>query len=313
MKLLQTLMLWMGLMLGNLAQAFPTQPVKIITNLPAGSAPDIFARKLSGLLESHWKVPVLVENRPGGAGLVALHYFLRTPNDGHHIFFGDFGFWITMPLLYDKEHLFQQMRPLTVAYNSPWIIVAPPSVKNLADLRQKLRDNPKFGSWGVGSGGHVCGQELSALLKIPTTHVPYKEFGTWFTDTSNGLMSFGCTSVGSSESWIISGKLNYIATAANQRLSSFPNVPTLKELTGHHFESGEAWLAFSTHLKTDDARATKLEQDLRALSRSPEMLAMVQSIKGWPVSSTSAEMQRLRTITLDQYRVLIKKYNITIN
>lgn len=306
-------MLCLSLLLPTSLYAFPTQNVRIVTNLPVGSAPDIFVRKLSTRLESHWKVPVIVENRPGGAGLVALDYFLRLPNDGHNIMFGDFGFWITTPILYDKEQLYQQMRPLTIAIKNPWVIVVPTNIKTLNDLKAKLQENPRFGSWGVGSGGHMCGQELSALFQIQTTHIPYKEYGNWFTDTSNGLLSFGCTSIGSSESWVSAGKLNLIATATNQRLTFNPNLQTIKEITGKHFETGEAWLAFATHVKVDDSKAIKLEQDLRTLTKSPEILSVIESIKSWPVVTTSSEMTKQRQSTLEQHQVLIKKFNITVN
>ena len=86
MKLIKIIILC-AIVLTNLAtaQTYPNKPVKIVTNLPVGSAPDVFVRKLSQMLETHWKVPVTIENKPGGAGLVALEQYLRTPPNGHKI------------------------------------------------------------------------------------------------------------------------------------------------------------------------------------------------------------------------------------
>lgn len=295
------------------AQAFPDRPVTIVTNLSVGSGPDVFVRRLSLLLEAHWKVPVLVENKPGAAGIIALEHFLKMPPNGHYIFYGDNGIFVTTPILYNKENLIQRIQPLTIAYNSAWMIITPPDVKNFNDLKTKLRKNPKFGSWNVGSGGHLCGQELSALINVNATHVPYREHGTWFVDTVNGLMSFGCTSVGSSESYHRAGKLNYVATTAAQRDPAFPDVPTLRELTGRPFETGEVFSAFYTHTELDRQKASKLENDLRTFIQHPDIVNVVRTLRGMPASNNSAEMARLRNERVEQYKKIIKKYNITID
>jgi len=312
MKFIKQVLFCLALIFASYANAFPTQPVKIVTNLPVGSGPDVFVRKLGQLLELQWKVPVSIENKPGASGLIALDQYLKTPNNGHTIFYGDFGVFVTTPILFDKENLIQQIRALTIAYNSAWMIVTPSNIRNLQELQTALRQNPWFGSWGIGSGGHLCGQELSAVLKVSSTHVPYKEYGPWFVDTSNGLLAFGCTSVGSSESYFKSGKFNYVATTANQRDPAYPMVPTVKELTGHHFEAGEVFSAFYTHRSTSDSTAQQLENDLRKTIQSTEMVELVKTLRGYPVSNTSQEMTKLRDFKLKEYKQLIKKYNITV-
>jgi tripartite-type tricarboxylate transporter receptor subunit TctC len=314
MKLIKIILLCITL-LSNIALAdtHPSKPVRIVTNLPVGSGPDIFVRKLSQMLESHWKVPVTIDNKPGGAGLIALEQYLRTPSNGHTIFYGDFGVFVTTPILYDKENLIQQLKPLTIGYNSAWMIVTPSSIQSFADLKNKILGNPKFGSWGVGSGGHLCGQELSAILQVTTVHVPYKDHGPWFADTSNGLLAFGCTSVGSSESYYRSGKFNYVATTSNKRDPAYPDVPTVKELTGHTFEAGEVFSAFYIHAQTDEQIYRKLEKDLRTFIQHKDMVELVKTLRGYPVSNTSEEMNKLRNDKVLDYKKLIKKYSISVN
>lgn len=294
------------------ANTYPNHPVRIITNLPIGSAPDVFVRKLSQMLENHWQVPVVVDNRPGAAGLIALEQYLRQPANGHTIFYGDFGVFVTTPILYDKENLIQQLRAVTIGYNSVWMIVAPATIKNFKELTTKLAETPRFGSPGIGSPGHLCGQEISALLQISTTHVPYKDFSPWFIDTSNGLLTFGCTSVGSSESYFRTGKFNYVATTADYRDPAFPEVPTVRELTGQKFNTGEVFSAFYIHSQTDNTVANKLEKDLQTFIKHKDMVELVKSLRGYPISNSSAEMTRLRDHKVAEYKKLIKKYNITV-
>lgn len=313
-ELCKKMLIMLGLVVAGLAnaQSFPNQSVKIITNLPIGSGPDIFVRKLSQLLEKHWNQSVVVDNRPGGAGLVALESYQRSPANGHTIFYGDFGVFVTTPIFFNKELMIQQLRAITIGYNSAWMIVTPAHIRNLQELQTALRQNPRYGSYGVGSGGHLCGQELSAVLQIQATHVPYKDYGPWFVDTSNGLVTFGCTSVGSSEAYFKSGKFNYVATTANQRDPAYPMVPTVKELTGHQFEAGEVFSAFYVHRSTPDNIAQQLESDLRKIIQSAEMIDLVKTLRGYPVSNTSQDMANLRDTKLKEYRQLIKKYNITM-
>lgn len=292
---------------------FPTKAIKIITNLPVGSAPDVYVRKVAVELESKVRQPVVVENKPGGAGLVALEHYLLQPADGHTLFFGDFGIFVVTPNLYNKDLLFGRIKPLTIGYIGRWIIVTPPNITNLAQLKQELRKNPNYGSWAVGSGGHICGAELTQLLGVNAQHVPYKEQTQWLADTSAGVFPFGCSSVGSTESLHKAGKLNYLAVADNRRDIYYPSLPTIKELTGYHFQAGEVWSAFYIHSSTDTEKAKLIENTLRDINRSHQIVNQVKNLKGFSADNSSREMEQLRKNNIDLYNTLLKKYNISVN
>lgn len=290
-----------------------TKSVKIVTNLPVGAAPDVFVRKLSQQLEFRWKVPVVVENKPGGAGLVALEYFNNLKTNTTNIFFSDFGLAVATPILYNRENLFDGLRAITIGYNTVWMIIAPPGVKDFESLQKAIKTTPQFGSYGVGSSGHLCGNELLSILKLNAVHIPYKDFGTWFVDTSNGQVSFGCTSVGSSENYYKSGKLNYIATTTNERDPFYPNIPTVKELTGQSFDTGEVFSAFYMSSTTSNSVAASIEKDIRTETQSSAMIDLVKQLRGHPITNTSQEMTKLREEKISLYRSLIRKYNIRID
>lgn len=312
-KIILSLILTLGLSnLVNAQEVFPTRPVKIVTNLPVGASPDVYARKMAQELEKKWGQPVIVENKPGGGGLVSLEYFLSQPADGHTIYFGDFGIFVSVPILYNKDYLFNQIKPSTVGFFTHWILITPPHITTLDQLKQELKKNPTYGSWGVGSGGHLCGAEISTVLGIETQHVTYKEISVWLTDIANGTLPFGCSSIGTTESFYKAGKLNYLAVADTKRDRYYPSLPTISELTGHSFQTGEIWSAFYVNVKTDVRKTKIIEEAIREANRSTQMIDVVTNLKGVPSDNSSKEMGQVRKKSIDTYRRLIKKYNITI-
>ena len=173
-----------------LAASAHAQPVRIVTNIPVGSAPDTVARKLADVLSTKWKTTVIVENRPGASGVIAIEYYNNQPADGNTILMLDSGAWSTMPILYNKEDQFAKLQPLVPIYSNDWVIFANSRIQTLADLRAAIKDRPFYGSWGIGSAGHLCGIEVARVLGVPATHVPYKEYGQWFADIANGELAF---------------------------------------------------------------------------------------------------------------------------
>jgi len=314
MKLIkQLLILLVVISTGSvLADSFPTKPIRIITNLPVGSAPDVFIRKVAVELEKKYAVAVVTENKPGAGGVVAMEYYLSLPADGHSIFLGDFGAIIIVPILYDRKNLIEQLTPLTSTYINQWIVITSSSIKTIEDLQVALKANPKFGSWGVGTAGHLCGQELSLILGVDATHVPYKEYGPWFIDTINGALSFGCSTIGSTQSYQKSGKMNYIATSGNQRDPLYPGVPTVKELTKHEFQVSSGWISLFMNKKVNSVIPRKLEKDLREIISSDLLKEQAKILGATAWAPNSAELTRAIEHESKTYSELIKKYNITV-
>ena len=315
MKFFKNILPWLFVLLSgaSAADTFPSRPIKIVTNLPVGASPDVFVRKAAQELEKKYNVPVIVENKPGAAGIISMEYYLSLPADGYSIYFGDFGAMVTMPILYNREHLIDQMKPLTNAYINWWMIATPANIKNLDDLRRALKTNPNYGSWGVGSGGHICGQELSTILGIETTHIPYKEYSAWFVDIINGVLPFSCASIGSSQNYQKSGRINYIATTNNKQDPLYPEVPSVKSLTTHTFQSGEVWIPLYINKKVDAVITDKLEKDLREIIDSDLLKEQAKILGATVWAPTSEEMHQARVQETEVYKKLIKKYNIKIN
>ena len=294
------------------AQAQP-QAIKIVTNIPVGSAPDTVARKLADALSTKWKTPVIVDNRVGAGGVIALEHYLNEPADGNAILMLDSGAWSTTPILYNKEDKLARLAPLTPLYSNDWVVVANNKIRTLDELRAAVRAKPFYGSWGIGSAGHLCGLEVTRILGIPATHVPYKEYGQWFADIVNGELPFSCSSIGSTEQYRNSGKLNWLALTSDKRDPVFTGMPTTREFFGPTFYMSGGYITFFIHETAPSAKNRMLRDDIAQAMRSPELREATATVRGkiWP--GTTDEFTDFVSKTIDYNRRLIKRLDIRVN
>jgi tripartite-type tricarboxylate transporter receptor subunit TctC len=296
-----------------LAASVHAQPVRIVTNIPVGSAPDTVARKLADVLSTKWKTTVIVENRTGAAGVIALEYYLSEPADGSTILMLDSGAWSTMPILYNKEDKLARLAPLTPLYSNDWVVVANNKIRTLDELRAAVRAKPFYGSWGIGSAGHLCGIEVARVLGVPATHVPYKEYGQWFADIVNGEVPFSCSSIGSTEQYRNSGKLNWLALTSDRRDAGFTDLPTTREYFGPTFYMSGGYITFFIHDAAPSTKIRMMRNDIAQTMRGPDMREATQAVRGkvWP--GTTDEFTQFISKTIEYNRSLIKKYDIRVN
>lgn len=294
------------------AQTFPNKPVKIVTNLGVGSAPDTVLRKLAAKLKDTWKVPVVIENRPGASGAVAMeHYVNNEKPDGYTLYYGDLANFVSMPILFQKENLLAEMKPLVPVYRN-WFAVIAPAGTDAKQLASAVKRQPFYGSWGVGSPGHICGAEISEKFLAPAEHLSYKEFSTWYLDVINGRLSYSCSSVGSAMQYVNAGKIKFVAIASPQRDPSMPDLPTVREMFGYDLSTPYGWLAMFVHKQTPDAQVKKLQDDIAVALASPEVQETIAFVYGMPFGMNNREFQAFWQNDIKTHRKLLNKYNITI-
>jgi tripartite-type tricarboxylate transporter receptor subunit TctC len=316
MKFIHTLVVAIGLALTPLSHAadFPNGPVRIITSLPAGSGPDVAARKIADQLSNKWKVPVLVENKPGGGGLVGLEYYQSLPANGLNIFYGDLGTMVSTPILWKKTNMVENLRPVAPIFYSPMALMTSSTTKDYKDMLTKLREKPQYGSWGVGSTGHIAGAEFTDFLGIKAEHVPYKEYGQWYAGISNGDLPISVGSIGSSQAMEKAGKIKYIAMVGDQRDPSFPNVPTVHELFGDKVKANKSWLVFFINDKVPADVQKKLTKDIREVASTDPIQEQIAKLYSVPMTKmTDAEFEKMYANDRKDYEKLIKKFKISIN
>jgi tripartite-type tricarboxylate transporter receptor subunit TctC len=267
------------------AQSFPSKPVRIVTPFPPGSGPDAALRLVSDRLSRKWGQPVLVDNKPGGNGFIAVAAFKQGSTDGHDLIELDSGHITTHPhtfskLPYDVANDFMPLRMIlrtqffvAVAADSPF--------KTLDDIVAAARAEPgkvNYGSWFIGSPGHIGALRLQSMTGVQMTHVPYRDFGQLYTAVANKEVDWALGSIASAGSMEQAGKIRFIALAAPARDRLYPNVPCTAEsptLRGYEV-SGWAGL-FGPHALPAALRG-KIAADIAEALAAPEVVERYRTL-----------------------------------
>jgi tripartite-type tricarboxylate transporter receptor subunit TctC len=295
------------------AQTYPTHTVKIIVGLPAGSGPDVVIRKIAEQLSKKWSVSVVVDNRPGGGGAVSLTAFNQEPADGYTLYFGDTGAVIGYPILYRDSRIVENLQPVRPVFNTEMMLITSSKNQNAKELETALKVKPIFASWGVGSSAHLNELIMADYYGIKPIHIPYKEYGPWFIDTANQQVTAGFATMASSGNMQKAGRLRYIAVTGDRRDFAYPDVPTVKELTGKNIKTISSFLSLYVNKQTDPVIQKKIVKDLEDVVYSNETKATLLAIDYRPWTISLDEFKLFYNEQYNLYKRLVTQYNISIN
>ena len=218
---------------GTGAQQYPTRPVTLLCWSAPGSPVDLYARMMAKLLSKELGQNVVVENRPGGSGIIAVNTLLRAPADGYTIAANT----ITIAALFGESNAGFKPDDLQMVARSqvdPYglIVHASTPFKTIDELVAFARKKPDFinvgGPFAI-SGHRVAWELFSELAGIRTTWVPYPGGGPALTAVAGGHVDAAATNPGNVKPFIASGKVRVLAVSSDKRLEDFPSVPTYKE------------------------------------------------------------------------------------
>lgn len=259
-------------------QNFPTKPVRIITPFPVGSGPEGVARMVADKLSKTWGQPVVVENRPGGNGFIAIDAFKRGVTDGHDLIQLDNVHLTAYPHLfkklpYDPKNDFDTLLPLfktyfffTTSVNSKY--------KNLTDLIADAKANPgklNYGSWSVGNPVHLGSALFDSVTGVDMTHVIYKETSQLYTGVATGELAYALGTSATAGPLYRSGKIKFIAIAAPRRLAAYKDVPTVAEAGGPANFEVNGWTAIAAPKGLPKAVTDKIQHDIEKALAEPDV------------------------------------------
>ncbi|OVZ60708.1 hypothetical protein CDO44_08260 [Pigmentiphaga sp. NML080357] len=218
------------------AQGYPARPVTLVVPFAAGGSSDILARAFGASLAARLGQPVVVENKPGAAGIIASDYVARAQPDGYTLLFGTIGTHAINPVL-KKTLPFDVAKSFTAIgrlQDGPLVLVVNPGlqVKNLQGLIDYARANPdklSYASAGIGAISHLAGELFKSEAKVEITHVPYKGGGAAMPDLLGGQVQLMLETIPNTLSSVRAGKLRALAISSDARSASLPDVPTFKE------------------------------------------------------------------------------------
>jgi len=223
------------------------QPIKLIVPSAAGGTPDQTSRKLANFLQERLKQSVIVENRPGASGTIAMQAVATAKPDGYTLGFGNIvtmainrGLIAKMPYNPDKD-----LAPVAVLSQVPNVLVVRQglpitSVRDLVIYAKSHPDRLAMGSGGNGTTSHLSGEILKDKAGISFNHIPYRGAPQAQTDLRGGQIDFMFDNLPSMVAAIQSNKVRALAVTSKRRSALLPDVPTMEEAGIAGFEV-EAW------------------------------------------------------------------------
>ena len=279
------------------AQDFPSRPVKAIVPYAPGGSGDILMRLLGNKLSSMWGQQVVVENKPGGGGLIGTELAVRSPPDGYTIYVASDGPITVAPSLYKSVPYDwkRDLAPISMMAVGYQILLVNPQlpVKTVAEYVALARQKPgalNYGSIGIGSAPHMGAEIFKAAARIDVTHVPYAgSTAQAVTSLIGGEVSMVMIGTSPVIGQLQAGKLRGLAVTAPQRMSGLPDVPTFTE-AGMPEVDMKVWFGLMVPGGTPPAIVDKLHADIVKALADPEHKAAVQARGFEAVSSSSKEL-----------------------
>ena len=226
--------------------AWPEKPIKVLIGYAPGGSTDVVARLLAPRLSEKLGQPIIIENKPGGAGDFAAEMMLQAPADGYTLMMTTVAVHAINPgLMKQKFDPINDFTPLAFVCSYPMIMIASPQTtfKTLGDLKAFNAATPAFySSSGVGSPGHLSGELLRSRTGLNMTHVPYKGGSPSTMAIMSGEAQLNFATLPAVVPQIRGGKVRAVALASKQRNPAVPDVPTMAEWGVSDFEVG-TWSA----------------------------------------------------------------------
>ena len=299
------------------AQSYPSKPIRFIVGFPpgAGSA-DVSARAIAPKLARRQGQPVVVDNRAGAGGNIGVDAIAKSPPDGYTIGFGATGSLAVSVTLqpnlpYDP---LKDVAPLTLSMLLPQILVVNVStpVNSVQELIAFAKARPgelAFGTAGNGTAMHLAGEMLNLMTGISLVHVPYKGGYAAATDLIGGQIPLAIIDLATAKAFVRAGRMRELAMTSAQRTPLAPELPTLSE-SGVPGLAAPSWFGIIAPAGTPPGIVAKLNSELVAVLKSPEVREKMMSAGIEPLSSTSEEFAAFIRSEIEKYARFIKSAGI---
>ena len=303
---------------GTLARAqaaWPTKPISFVVPFAPGGSSEIVARSTAVELSKLLGQNVYVDNKPGGAGNVAMAEVARA-DDQHTLVLGHIGTLAVNPYIFDKLPYdpIKDFKPISLLAKVPSLYVVHPDVpaKNMKEFVALTKAKPgqlNYGSAGNGSAGHLAFEYLKITTGIFIVHVPYRGTGTQLTDLLAGRLQAAAVGAPAILQFIKAGKLRCIATGSAQRIAALPDVPTVAEQGWPGFEMTQ-WYGLLAPSTLPVAAADKLAVAAARAVREPAALERLNGDAAIAVGSTPAEFAAFIAKERERWKPVIARAKV---
>jgi tripartite-type tricarboxylate transporter receptor subunit TctC len=262
--------------------SWPSKPIRWVVAYPAGGGVDFLARQLAPQLSKQLGQTLIIDNRPGAAGIIGTDNAAKAPADGYTLLTGDNGAMVFNSAMYKKlPYAASDFEPVGFMARFPLLLVVHPnagfgSARQWLDEVKKQPGRYSYASPGVGSPHHLAMELLKDRTQSFIVHVPYR--GTTFAtqDLMSGIVPMGILDTASALPLIRSGKLKALAVLSAKRTHTLPEVPSFEEL-GIKNVDVTAWQGLFVHKGTPAAIVARLSQEMRHAITEPAVKARLEA------------------------------------
>jgi tripartite-type tricarboxylate transporter receptor subunit TctC len=278
------------------AQDYPTRNITIVVSIGAGTGMDVLARLYADKLQAALGKPVVVENKPGAATMLAASQVAAAPADGYTLVV------LTSAAMAINQALYKQIAyspendfvPISLYVKSPFILVATPGLpfKTVPEFiaHAKTAKPPlNYATVGAGALQHLSMEFAKQRFEFDAVHVPYRQTGQSVTDLAAGHVDVGFVEAGASIPLIKEGRLRALAVSASQRLPLLPDVPPFSEAANAPDFEAVSWHILLAPAKTPRAIVDRLHAEMKKIMADPEMKERTSNIGLIPFETPSVD------------------------
>ena len=296
--------------------AYPAKPIRIVVGFAAGGGTDLFARLIAPKMFPGSGQPVMVENKPGAGAIIATEFVAKAPADGYTLLMTPLTTMTVNPAVYPKlpYHPVKDFAPVSLLSSYPYLLVATKAagVRTMRELIEYAKANPKKANY---AGASPVFQLTTVLFKIvtgaPMEYIGYKSSTESVSAVMSGEVLITLSDAPPLTGPLRSGQVVGIGVTSPNRMTTFPEIPTMTELGFPSLEmlSGNGVLA---PLGTPPAVVDRLQREFNRIVKGAEVRDRFQAWAADPVGSTPDEFRRLIASELERWTAVAKTGNIKI-
>jgi len=301
-----------------LAQEYPSKAIRIVVAYPPGGASDVTARVLAQKLSEAWNQQVVVDNRPGANGILALEHAAKQPADGHVLLMANLGPNAINPAVYPKLPYdpLKDFAAVTLTTMVPQVLVvsAASDFRTLKDFLDRARVEPgklAYGTGGNGSANHLGVELMASIAGVKLSAVPYKGDAPAMTDVLSGQLAATLPTVVAALPQIRSGKLRALAVGTKARVAALPDVPTMQEAGIAGYESS-SWGGVMAPGGTPAPVVAKLHAEFARILRLPDVQERMAGLGATVLAQGPAEFATFLADEIRKWDGVAKKAGIRL-
>lgn len=306
-----------GLPLAVWAQAYPSKPITLLVPFPPGGPTDLVARVLAKKMSEQMGQSIVIDNKPGANGNIAAVAATKAAADGYTVLYNTSSITLSpalyKTLTYDVQ---RDLAPVALTAVVPLALVVNPSVpvNTAREFVAYAKANPgklSYGSAGNGNVTHLAAFQLVKHHDIDATHVPYRGSAPADVDLVAGQIQFMTDTINSVMPFVKDKRLKLLAVTTSQRMSLFPEVPTLSETVMPGFEAG-AWQGIMVPANTPKAVVQRLNTEINKALQSAEVKEKLALQGAEPLGSTPEEYGAYVKKELARWAAVVKATGVTL-